>query len=100
MDKVIVSPEQGWPRAAVLRRGQILGLIAQRPGNRFDAIRPFLDTEAVEKSEAALKQLIDQETANQRTALARIEENRIVVDNFWQEAGRPGREALAWGVRI
>jgi recombinational DNA repair ATPase RecF len=94
--KVIVSPEQGRPRAAVLRRGQILGLIAQRPGNRFDAIRPFLDTEAVEKSEAALKQLIDQETANQRTALARIEENRIAVDNFWQEAGRPGREALAW----
>jgi hypothetical protein len=73
-----------------------LGLIAQRPGNRFDAIRPFLDIEAVEKSEATLKQLIDQETANQRTALARIEENRIAVENFWQEAGRPGREALAW----
>lgn len=94
--KVTVSPAQGRPHAAVLRRGQILGLIAQRPGNRFDAIRPFLDIEAVEKSEAALKQLIDQETANQRTALARIEENRIAVENFWQEAGRPGRDALAW----
>lgn len=50
--KVMVSPEQGRPNAAVLRRSQILGLIAQRPGNRFDAIRPFLDIEAVEKSEA------------------------------------------------
>ncbi len=94
--KVMVSPEQGRPHAAVLRRGQILGLIAQRPGNRFDAIRPFLDIEAVEKSEATLKQLIDQETANQRTALARIEEDRIAVENFWQEAGRPGSEALTW----
>ncbi len=94
--KVIVSPEQGRPQAAVLRRGQILGLIAQRPGSRFDTIRPFLDIETVEKSEAALKQLIDQETANQRTALARIEENRIAVENFWQEAGRPGRDALTW----
>lgn len=94
--KVTVSPEQGRPKAAVLRRGQILGLIAQRPGSRFDAIRPFLDIEAVEKSEATLKQLVDQETANQRTALARIEENRIAVENFWQEAGRPGREALTW----
>jgi hypothetical protein len=94
--KVMVAPEQGRPKAAVLRRGQILGLIAERPGNRFDAIRPFLDIEDVEKSEAALKQLIDQETANERTALARIEENRVAIENFWQEAGRPRGETLAW----
>ena len=94
--KVVVAPDQGRPHAAVLRRGQILGLIAQQPRNRFDAIRPFLDIDTVEQSEAALKQLIDQETANERTASARIEENRGALENFWLEAGRPGREALAW----
>ena len=79
--KVMVSPNEGRPYAAVLRRGQILGLIAQQPRNRFDAIRPFLDIDAVEKSAVALKQLIDQETANERTASARIEENRVAVEN-------------------
>jgi energy-coupling factor transporter ATP-binding protein EcfA2 len=94
--RVTVVPAEGRPQAAVLRRSQILGLIAQQPRHRFDAIRPFLDIDAVEKSEAALKQLIDQETANERTALARIEESRVAVENFWLEAGKPGREAVTW----
>ena len=94
--KVTVTPATDRPRAAVLRRGQILGLIAQQPKNRFDAIRPFLEIETVEQSEATLKKLIEQEQANSQTALARIEENRIAVENFWQEAGGPGTEALSW----
>ena len=94
--KVTVAPAEGRPYAAVLRRGQILDLIAQQPRHRFDAIRPFLDIDAVEKSEAALKQLIDQETLNERTSLARIEENRSAIKNFWSEAGKPGNDAVVW----
>lgn len=94
--KVTVAPPTDRPRAAVLRRSQILGLIAQQPKNRFDAIRPFLDIETVEQSEAHLKKLIEQEQANSRMAIARIDENRVAVENFWQEAGSPGASALSW----
>ena len=92
-----VTPPTDRPRAKVLRRSQILELIAQQPKNRFDAIRPFLDIETVEQSEASLKKLIEQEKANSRVAIARIDENRVAVENFWQEAGSPpGTSALRW----
>ncbi|MEI2692567.1 MAG: ATP-binding protein [Anaerolineae bacterium] len=92
--KVTVAPAEGRPYAAVLRRGQILDLIAQQPRHRFDAIRPFLDIDAVEKSEAALKQLIDQETLNERTSLARIEEIARQSRIFGQRRGN--QETMQW----
>ena len=97
--KVTVTPPTDRPRAKVLRRSQILELIAQQPKNRFDAIRPFLDIETVEQSEASLKKLIEQEKANSRVAIARIDENRMAVENFWQEAGSV-RGPAHWAGRV
>ena len=94
--KAVVTPDAGRPQAEILRRNQIQKLIADQPKTRFDAIRPFLDTELVEVSENHLRRLIEQEKAARETAVARIEENRVAVENFWKEVGIPKPGALQW----
>lgn len=94
--KAIIIPEAGRPQSAILHRGQIQTLIAAPPKNRFDAIRPFLDIETVEESEASLKKLVEQEKVNRDTAVARIEENRVAVENFWKAAESPGANPIVW----
>jgi energy-coupling factor transporter ATP-binding protein EcfA2 len=94
--RAIVTPEAGRPQAEILRRNQIQKIIAEQPKNRFDVIRPFLAIESVEASEGSLRKLIDQEKNNRETAVARIEENRVAVENFWREAGNPKPNALEW----
>lgn len=97
--KVVITPDQGRPRAAILRRSQILSLVASPPKSRFDAVRPFLDIESVESSEATLRNLIDQEKKGRETAVARIDENLGTIDSFWREAGAPAPGALMWARR-
>lgn len=94
--KVVVAPNTPRPKAQILRRSQILDLIAGQPKDRFDAVRPFLDIDAVEASEASLRRLLDQERKGRDTAIARIEENRTAVGNFWNEAGSPGLDPISW----
>jgi energy-coupling factor transporter ATP-binding protein EcfA2 len=94
--KVDVTPVTGRPRAEILRRNQIQEIVAEQPKNRFDVIRPFLAIEPVEVSEGNLRRLIEEEKDSRKTALARIEENRGAVENFWKEAGNPGTNAVDW----
>jgi len=94
--KVVVNPESGRPQVEVLRRRQILGLIAAQPKNRYDATSPFIDISSVERSEDALRRLLEEEKRNRETAVTRIEENRVAVENFWKEAGGPAPNALSW----
>lgn len=97
--KVVVTPSDSRPKAAILRRNQILSLVASPPKNRFDAVRPFLDIDYVEASEAALRSLIDQEKKGRDTAVARIDENLGTIDSFWREAGSPTPDPLSWARR-
>lgn len=94
--KVVVTPNQPRLQVKILRRSQLLDLIATQPKNRFDAVRPFLDIDAVEASEASLRRLIEQERKGREVAVARIEENRSAVEDFWREAGEPGADPITW----
>lgn len=94
--KVVVKPDASYPRTEVLRKNQILSLITSQPKNRYDAISPFIDIASVEQCEAVLRKLLDNETSSRDTASARIEENRVAVENFWKEAGTPPPNALDW----
>ncbi|MEK6409535.1 MAG: AAA family ATPase [Acidobacteriota bacterium] len=94
--KVVVKPNASHPRTEVLRKNQILSLIAGQPKNRYDAISPFIDIASVEQCEAVLRKLLDHEKSSRDTASARIEENRVAVENFWTEAGTPPPNALDW----
>jgi energy-coupling factor transporter ATP-binding protein EcfA2 len=94
--KVAVKPDALHPRTEILRKNQILALITGQPKNRYDAISPFIDIASVEQCEAVLRKLLDHETNSRDTASARIEENRVAVENFWKEAGMPPPNALDW----
>ena len=94
--KMLVEPDDARPQIEILRKHQILQLIAAQPKNRYDAISPFIDVSKVEKSEAALRQLLSNESRSREIAAAKIEENRVAVETFWKQAGSPTADALAW----
>jgi energy-coupling factor transporter ATP-binding protein EcfA2 len=94
--KIFIEPDDARPQIAILRKHQILQLIAAQPKSRYDAISPFIDVSLVEKSEAALRKSIGDENQNRITAAARIEENRDAVENFWKQAGTTATNPLAW----
>ena len=55
---VVVLPPGSRPTVEVLRRSQILSLVQAKPGDRYEAIRRFIDVSGVEASEDALRELI------------------------------------------
>lgn len=93
---VLVKPEKDKPRIAMLRRKQILELVCAAPSSRFEAIRPFIDIEAIETGEKALNDLIKNEKHKRVTAVAVVDENRRVIEEYWKQAGSPSPDALAW----
>lgn len=93
---VVALPAATRPRVEVLRRSQILALVEAKPGDRYTAISRFIDVTGVENSEATLRQLIRDLTQNREVAVARVLENQDAIRQFWESAGRPGTDALAW----
>jgi energy-coupling factor transporter ATP-binding protein EcfA2 len=93
---VVVTNEQFRPQVAVLRRSQILELIEAKPADRYKAISRFVDVSGVENSEDALRRLIRDKSGEQNTAATRIAENQLSIENFWNQAGKPGSDALSW----
>jgi energy-coupling factor transporter ATP-binding protein EcfA2 len=90
------SPPDQRPRVEVLRRAQILSLLEAKPADRYTAISRFIDVSGVEESEYALKFLIQSIEQNLDIALARVQENRDSISQFWERAGRPASDALRW----
>jgi energy-coupling factor transporter ATP-binding protein EcfA2 len=93
---VVVTNTQLRPQVAVLRRSQILELIEAKPADRYKAISRFVDVSGVETSEDALRRLIRDKSGEQNTAATRIAENRLSIENFWNQAGKPAPDALNW----
>ena len=93
---VIVQPCEKQPNVKVLRRKQILELIETQPGERYKAISRFIDVSGFEGSEGALRSLIKDIKRQVELALERIQENRRTIDSFWEQAGKPGSDAIAW----
>lgn len=95
--EVVVTPPEHRPRVEVLRRSQILSLIEAKPADRYAAIKRFIDVSGVEASEAALRDLIRETKTGREVAIARVQENRDAIEQFWEEAGKPGADPLLWG---
>ena len=93
---VIANPAASRPRVEVLRRSQILALVEAKPGDRYAAISRFIDVSGVETSEATLRQLIRDLSQNREVAVARVLENQDAIRQFWESAGKPGTDPLAW----
>ncbi len=94
--EVVATPPEARPRVEVLRKSQILSLIEATPADRYTAIKRFIDVSAVETSEATLRELIRDLTKNREVAVARVQENQDAIQQFWEAAGRPGKDPLVW----
>ncbi len=95
--EVVVTPPEHRPRIEVLRRSQILSLIEAKASERYAAISRFIDVSGIETSETALRELIKDTKAGREVAIARVQENRDTIQQFWEEAGKPGTDPLLWG---
>lgn len=93
---VVVNPASARPRIEVLRRGQILTLVEATPGERYAEISRFIDVSGVEASEATLRQVIRDLISTRDIAIARIQENRDAIAQFWESAGKPKLDPLVW----
>lgn len=94
--QVVAVPGETRPRAEVFRRSQILSLIEAKPGDRYAAVSRFIDVSGVERSEAALRDLIRNLTRCRDLAVARLEENAEAIRRFWETAGRPAQDPSDW----
>jgi energy-coupling factor transporter ATP-binding protein EcfA2 len=94
--EVVAFPQEKRPRVEVLRRSQILSLVEAKPGDRYAAIRRFIDVSGVEVSEGALRELIRGLRGNREVAIARVQENQDSIQQFWESAGKPNLDPLAW----
>ncbi len=96
---VVASPADRRPSIEVLRRSQILGLVEAKPADRYEAIRRFVDVENVEAAENSLRALLRSIEADEKTSIVRIEQNRETISGYWESAGRPAPEMLAWAAQ-
>jgi energy-coupling factor transporter ATP-binding protein EcfA2 len=94
--KVVIVPSGSRPRVAILRRHQILNLIAGRAGDRYEALRPFIAIDAIDDNERSLRDLINSTRKQLGIAEARIGENLQTLENVWKQAGAPAPSMLAW----
>lgn len=95
--KVSVSPISARPRIELLRQRQILELIQAQPAARYDAIKRFIDIEAFERSEEALRQLGKTLAAEKQQAQAAEQENLGALQGFYDASGSPkGLNAVSW----
>lgn len=93
---VVVDPAGSRPRVEVLRRSQILALIEADPADRYAEVSRFIDVTGVETSENSLRALIRDMEGSRNVAIARIQENRDAITQFWTSAGKSGNDALRW----
>jgi recombinational DNA repair ATPase RecF len=93
---VVALPGEQRPRVELLRRSDILHLVEARPGDRYEAIRRFIDVSGVEACEGTLRELTKTVIRERDEALARVHENRLAIEHFWNEAGQPAPGAMDW----
>jgi hypothetical protein len=85
------------PRVELLRQRRILELIEAQPAKRYEAIKGFIDIEAFERSEEALRQLGKSLGTEKQAADAAVQENLAALQDFYEAAGSPaGLNAVTW----
>jgi DNA repair exonuclease SbcCD ATPase subunit len=92
--KFSVVPQDSPPRATILRRGQILGLVTAQPAKRYEQLKAFIDVEGVEKSESALKKAIKDAKAASDDAESRMKGAREHLEQACQADQTPDEEAV------
>lgn len=93
---VLIDPPNSRPHVEVLRRSQILSLIEGTASSRYEVVKPFIDVSDVQTSEDVLRKLVLTLEQQQNQAETRVLENRDTIQQFWEAAGSPGNDPIAW----
>jgi energy-coupling factor transporter ATP-binding protein EcfA2 len=85
------------PRVELLRQRQILELIETQPAKRYDAIKRFIDIDAFEKSEEALRQQGKSLSVELASAQQAETQSLDELQSSYEAAGSPaGLNAVEW----
>jgi energy-coupling factor transporter ATP-binding protein EcfA2 len=85
------------PLVELLRHRQILEFVETQPAKRYEAIKRFIDIEAFDRSEEALRQQGKILATEKTTAVAAEQENLDALQGFYEAAGSPaGLNPVSW----
>lgn len=84
------------PVAHVLRRSQILDLLAAKPAERYQQLARFVAVPAIEAAEEALRTAVKDTKREFDDATSATEKAQRQAVDYWVAEGKPGAEALAW----
>ncbi|MEP7343596.1 MAG: AAA family ATPase [Acidobacteriota bacterium] len=100
--KIAAGGETALPVAHVLRRTRLLTLIDATPADRYKQLQKFIEVEAIEQSEQALRDALREQGRTLDEKSRTKVEAETELQRFWMEEGMPGapeQSALAWAAQ-
>lgn len=99
-NNINVSSTEGLPALRVLRRAQLSSFIEKAPKERYDALKQFIETPNIEKSEQSLREA--QKAVDLAvTTLKREQVNTSrQLEELWQKEGSPDASAEVWAKSV
>jgi predicted ATP-dependent endonuclease of OLD family len=98
---VVVTPELGRPRLAIMRRKQMLDFVEATPCDRYKAIAGFIDISTFEQSEAHLKKIVVDLRNEKSSADDMVLQAYTALADVHVSAGnRPGQNPAEWAAEL
>lgn len=99
-NNINVTPTVGLPSLRVLRRAQLSNFIEKAPKERYDALKEFIETPNIEKSEQALRDA--QKAVDAKVTASKLGHINTTkqLEELWQKEGSAQGSALAWAIFI
>lgn len=93
---VDVTGDGDMPQVSILRRSQLLKLIDARPAERYEALRSFIDVSNIEKSEATLRNAINDVKKEHDKSNSQLEQSKQLLRELWEKEGSPNDNFTSW----
>lgn len=94
--KTIGPLDQLPPPVRILRRADITRVIEATPGDRYKAIKEFINFPNIEHTEDSLREAYKAAKKEWDTAIASYEQAREGLEKLWTTEGEPSGDVLTW----
>jgi hypothetical protein len=85
------------PKALILRRAELLEFVEAEPADRYARLATYIAVKEIETSERSLREAVLAVEREAEVARTSLKEARSALETFWQDEGRIGSDAEAWG---
>ena len=93
---VNVTPSSGRPKVKIWRRSQLFKLLLDKPADKYQVIKPFIDVSKIEHSERELKKTKDEISRNLNDASIKLVENKESIGNQMRLMGSDEDDEISW----